>query len=78
MAIDIDFGYTTSAATDAVRLAKARLMVQEMFQWKKSKMNLEPEDVVNFMIDANLITRADAEQFFKESSLKVKLPTKHI
>lgn len=56
-------------------------MIEQLEGWRRKHLTLYPNDVINMLIDAELITVYDAEKILKivqEKSLDITLPTCYI
>lgn len=56
-------------------------MIEQLEAWRRNRLTLYPNDVINMLIDAELITVYDAEKILntvQEKALDTTLPTCYI
>lgn len=58
--------------------SEMKIIAEQMFAWKKARQQLEPEDVLNFLIETNLVTEKQIKDNFVDSKKTMRLPKKFI
>lgn len=75
---DYLYGGTYSYSYDKPLSSEMKSLVEQMFAWKVAKQQLEPEDVINYLVEAGFVTEKQAKDHFVVSKEKIRLPNKTV